>query len=76
MEDNIVDNRSHVRNVINDEDIQMNEDDRSPAQGVINNRNITIISDNERDIKRALEDIYQWFGCAAHHINLVIKEGF
>ena len=51
IEDNIVDIRSNVWNVITDEDIQMNEDDRFPAQGVINNRNLTIISDNARDIK-------------------------
>ena len=33
-------------------------------------------SDNASDIKKALKDNYHWLGCAAHHINLVIKAGF
>ena len=35
-------------------------------------------SDNAADITKALKDEgnYIWIGCAAHHINLIIKEGF
>ena len=35
-------------------------------------------SDNAADITKALRDEgnYIWIGCAAHHINLIIKEGF
>ena len=37
---------------------------------------LSFVTDNARDISKALKGIYQWLGCAAHHINLVIKEAF
>ena len=54
---------------------------RSHEQNVINPqvpKNLTFISDNASDISKALRvnGKYQWFGCAGHHLNLVVKEGF
>ena len=41
-------------------------------------KNVTFINDNASDISKALRvhGKYQWFGCAGHHLNLVVKEGF
>ena len=41
-------------------------------------REITMVSDNAADISKALRVLgkYQWFGCAGHHLNLVVKQGF
>ena len=40
-------------------------------------KDLTFISDNASDISKALKVIgkYKWFGCAGHHLNLVVKEG-
>ena len=60
--------RSHAQNVINE---APDTDRRSHAQ-----KDLTFISDNASDIIKALKGRYQWLGCAAHHTNLVNKEGF
>ena len=60
------------------------DSDQSPfgcarCQSNANNRvNITFISDNASDISKALRvnGKFKWFGCAGHHLNLVVKEGF
>ena len=55
--------RSHERSVINSED---------------NIVNMTFVSDNASDIRKALSVKGQFnsLGCAGHHINLVVKEAF
>ena len=37
---------------------------------------ISFVTDNAKDITRAIKGFYEWLGCAAHHVNLVMKEGF
>ena len=38
----------------------------------------TFISDNASDISKALRVYgqFQWFGCAGHHLNLIVRDGF
>ena len=56
--------RSHERNVVNSEDEFVH--------------NITFVSDNAGDIRKALrvKGQFNWVGCAGHHTNLVVKEAF
>ena len=37
-----------------------------------------MVSDNASDISRALRDLagFQWFGCSAHHLNLIAQAAF
>ena len=44
----------------------------------VNPRNMTFVSDNAGDIKKALSvnGHFNWVGCAGHHLNLVVKEAF
>ena len=37
---------------------------------------LSFTTDNAKDITKALKGCYQWLGCSAHNINLVIKEAF
>ena len=37
---------------------------------------MSFTTDNAQDISKAIKGKYQWLGCSAHHINLVIKEAF
>ena len=41
-------------------------------------QSVTMTSDNASYITKALRDLgcYRWFGCAGHHLNLVVKQGF
>ena len=41
-------------------------------------KSLTMVSDNASDIAKALRDLggFEWLGCAGHHLNLVVKEGF
>ena len=41
-------------------------------------KSVTYVSDNTSDVRRALRDLggFEWFGCAGHLMNLVVKEGF
>ena len=44
----------------------------------VQNMDITFVSDNASDISKALKyhGNYKWFGCAGHHLNLVVRNGF
>ena len=55
--------RSHVRNVISE-----------TYPSVKPKHTLSFTTDNARDISKALKSKYQWLGCSAHNINLVIKE--
>ena len=57
--------RSHVRNVISE-----------THASVKPKHTLSFTTDNARDISKALKSKYQWLGCSAHNINLVIKEAF
>ena len=57
--------RSHVRNVISETHASVKP---KPS--------LSFTTDNAKDISKAIKGIYQWLGCSAHHINLVIKEAF
>ena len=37
---------------------------------------LSFTTDNAKDITKAIKGFYEWLGCAAHHINLVMKDGF
>ena len=37
---------------------------------------MSFVTDNARDIRKAVSTTYQWLGCAAHHVNLIVKEAF
>ena len=59
------------------------ETDRSHAGNVIlkhavekPKHTLSFTTDNARDISKAIKGKYQWLGCSAHHINLVVKQGF
>ena len=56
--------RSHVRNAVAKTSVKPK------------NKNLSFVTDNARDMSKAVNTTYQWLGCAAHHINLVIKEAF
>ena len=57
--------RSHVRNVIPE-----------THASVKPKHTLSFTTDNAKDISKAIKGKYQWLGCSAHHINLVIKEAF
>ena len=57
--------RSHVRNVISETHASVKP---KPS--------LSFTTDNAKDVSKALKGFYQWLGCSAHHINLVIKEAF
>ena len=42
----------------------------------LSEKHITFVSDNASDIKHALKDLgnFDWLGCTAHNLNLVVKE--
>ena len=59
------------------------EEGRSHVQNVISGNAVvkpihmlSFTTDNAKDISTALRGHYQWLGCFAHHMNLVIKEAF
>ena len=56
---------SHVRNVISE-----------THASVKPKHTLSFTTDNAKDISKAIKGTYQWLGCSAHHINLVIKEDF
>ena len=60
--------RSHVQNVI--PEVHASEKNEKPKQI------LSFTTDNAKDISGALKGTYQWMGCVAHHINLVVKEAF
>ena len=56
---------------------QMSQRDRSHARNVVQkNKKLSFVTDNARDIRKAVSTTYQWLGCAAHHVNLIVKEAF
>ena len=63
---------------------QINQDeiDHSDVQNAVSETsvktkaNLSFVTDNARDMSKALKGTYQRLGCAAHNINLVIKEVF
>ena len=55
-------NRSHIRNVISE-----------THASVKPKHTLSFTTDNIKDISKAIKGKYQWLGCSAHHINLVIK---
>ena len=75
-----------TEDLADDDATQMTQEqqDRSDVRNVIQERHASVnhshklmfTSDNAADISKALKGKYQWLGCAAHHINLIIKEGF
>ena len=68
------------------EDTQMSQEetDHSHVQNVISETHASVkpkhtlsfATDNAKDISKAIKGKYQWLGCSAHYINLVIKEAF
>ena len=64
---------------ISKDSTQMSQDevDRSHVRNVVSNTSVkpkatlSFVTDNARDIRKALKGIYQWLGCAAHHIILL-----
>ena len=38
--------------------------------------NLSFTTDNAKDISGALKGMYNWLGCVAHHLNLVVQEAF
>ena len=62
--------------------ISQDEIDRSDVRNAVSNTSVktkatlSFVTDNARDISKAVKGTYQWLGCAGHHINLVIKEAF
>ena len=59
------------------------EEGRSHVQNVISGKSVvkpihtlSFTTDNTKDVSTALKGHYQWLGCFAHHVNLVIREGF
>ena len=54
------------------------DEGRSHARNVTLEKPISIsfVTDNAKDITKAIKGFYEWLGCAAHHINLVMKDGF
>ena len=62
---------------LSDEDeTQISQEDVESCSNI--HKTVVFTSDNAADITKALRDEgnYIWIGCAAHHINLIIKEGF
>ena len=49
-----------------------------PELGRSHVRSVVFTSDNAVDFTKALKahGNYMWLGCAAHHINVIIKQGF
>ena len=59
------------------EPTQRSERDRTHARNVVQNKQkLSFVTDNAADIKKAVSTTYQWLGCAAHHVNLIVKEAF
>ena len=59
------------------EPTQRSQRDRSHARNVVQkNKKLSFVTDNARDIRKAVSTTYQWLGCAAHHVNLIVKEAF
>ena len=59
------------------EPTQRSQRERSHTRNVVQNKQkLSFVTDNAADIKKAVSTTYQWLGCAAHHINLIVKEAF
>ena len=67
---------TQISQLSDEDETQISQEDVESCSNI--HKTVVFTSDNAADITKALRDEgnYIWIGCAAHHINLIIKEGF